>query len=191
MRERRDAGTWSLRLGFWLRPVDDEVTLRLPPTTTAHRVRPCHCTSHDLPTRRPRPLPTASRIASTRYPSTLVQLGCSNRSSPGPSQPHDDARRGARLLQQKARTTPTSSRLSSPTLISGELNEIHAGSRAERTDGRGRDSNAFWALAPVGKKADHEAPAIELAKEGYEHLMGRMKMGSRTLEELRGVFRER
>ena len=93
------------------------------------------------------------------------------------------------LQAQKERTILTNKRRNNPTSTSGASRT--GSSIPVRCTDLSVCSNAFWALAPAGRKADDGAQAIELAKDGYEHLMGRMKMGSRTLEELRAVYRER
>lgn len=51
--------------------------------------------------------------------------------------------------------------------------------------------NAFWTNHNAVLRAEPGAFGGELVKEGYENLMGRMKMGTRTVEDLRTVFRER
>ena len=49
-------------------------------------------------------------------------------------------------------------------------------------------ANAFWSFS--GRRGATPS-TVDDGKEGYDALMGRMKLGSRTLEDLKGLFRER
>lgn len=51
-------------------------------------------------------------------------------------------------------------------------------------------ANAFWSFS--GKKGSASGSAlVDDGREGYETLMSRMKLGSKTLEEMRALFKER
>lgn len=52
-------------------------------------------------------------------------------------------------------------------------------------------ANSFWATADKKRPLEGNLVGIEIAKDGYDTLMNRMKAGTRTIEELRGVYRER
>lgn len=49
--------------------------------------------------------------------------------------------------------------------------------------------NSFWSKAD--QRALPGSESAELGKAGYETLLGRMRDGSRTLEELRLMFKDR
>lgn len=51
--------------------------------------------------------------------------------------------------------------------------------------------NAFWVFPGV-KPLHHEGQdKADWGREGVEALLGRMRMGTRTLDELRGLFKDR
>jgi hypothetical protein len=47
--------------------------------------------------------------------------------------------------------------------------------------------NAYWVTTGRRRQAGEE----DWGKEGYETILGRMRMGTKTLEDLRGVFKDR
>ncbi|KAM0750358.1 hypothetical protein T439DRAFT_326327 [Meredithblackwellia eburnea MCA 4105] len=50
-------------------------------------------------------------------------------------------------------------------------------------------ANAFWSFS--GKRSQTNTSPADEGREGYEALMNRMKVGSKTLEDLRSLFKER